>query len=199
VVTYSETVGRIRQLPPENAFLFAAGCVYRVAPLVHACATERTSQLFGELSELLWDADGDERKAELVAALEDAPEFTAESSEEKQYWAHHALALTLEAVQSSDPAEALERCDSCCALALNISSDFDAVVSEYAGGPETELPPAGVHEQFETTAQSQSLDILSSGLSVGEAARRIRELSAPAADRFGADMDEFFRLSGWTR
>jgi hypothetical protein len=199
VVAYKETVERIRLLAPENAFLFAAGCVHRVAPVVHACATESTSRLFGELSELLWETGTEDRKAELVDLLEDAPEFAAESSEEKEYWAHHALALTLDAVQSSNPDEALERCDSCCALALNISSDFDAVMTEYPGGPETQLPPAGPHEQLEATAQSQSLDILSSGLSVTESAHRIRELSAPAAERFSADMDEFFRRSGWTR
>ncbi|TGA90939.1 hypothetical protein [Streptomyces sp. MZ04] len=192
-VAYGEMIERIRALSPESASLFAAGCAYRVLPIVDECGTAQTAVRFRGLLDQVLRGEGGQAKADLVGSLQVAPELEADSAEQLHYWVHHSLALLFEAAAATDPAESVERCEACCALALNIAGDFDAVLSGYESGPQTELPPAGPHERLEMQAQSESIQVLTNRVSREQAVHDIEELSQTAVSRFGEAMPEFFR------
>ncbi|MEU6821552.1 hypothetical protein ABZ921_13045 [Streptomyces atriruber] len=192
-MAYSEMVEHIRELSPEGAALFAAGCAYRVSPIVDACATERTANGFRDVLGLVLQGAGGQVGDALLESLQTAPELDAESAEELHYWANHALALLFESVAAMDSTEAIERAEACCALALNIAGDLDAVMSDDEGGPETELPPAGLHERLEIAAQSGAIALLAGGASGAQAVDGIRELSHDAVSRAAEVMPAFVR------
>lgn len=126
-----------------------------------------------------------------MESLRSAPELEAESAEELHYWAKHSLALLFEAVAARNPDESIERCEACCALALNIAGDFDAVSSGDEGGPEVELPPVGFHERLEMVAQSQAIELLT--VTGEQSEQLVKALSQASVTRYDEAMPEFVR------
>jgi hypothetical protein len=194
---YKDVVERFARFTLEQAALFSAGCVYRLLPIVQACATPTTAASFARLSDLLWEAGRSPEKEELIQALQSAPELMAESAEEIHYWAHHALAMMFEAAQGDERGSSPAGAEACSALARNIAGDFDAILTEDEGGPEVTLPPQGIHEQLESAAQGEVVEILTAGSDRQEWIEGIKAASRTAVAGFTEDLPRFLRLAGW--
>lgn len=193
MVTYSDNMAALQDLDGWRRDLFATGCVQRIQPLVEACASPESAALYARGLRSAWDGTTGAERSEVNAGLGQVPELSAESSDEREYYAMIPIRV-LSAVLSG-PEDGKDLAGLACSQALNMLADVDYTLLPPEERPRIitpgSEPPPGRWESAEVEAQSRSITLLRAASSREQAAAELRSQAEREAAELTVAMPAF--------
>jgi hypothetical protein len=198
---YREIVAELHRLEDWRRELFATGCATRIQPLVGACASAATAELYQRGLMLAWDRADPSERAELAAQLEMAPEMAAESSAQRTYYALLPMTILTAVLRAGNDGCSMDIASLACAQALNASADIDYTLLPAEQRPRSinpaQPPPAGPLEAAEAAEQQDSIDLLRRTGSPQEGVSALQARAKQRASRLAEVLPEFVTRGDW--